>query len=303
MGIKRVIKAPSDPINNEQLSSLSYPVVGSAKLDGFRCVIDKEPKTSSMKPWPNLFVREELSNPIYDGLDGELIVGSPFMTNSTDDVFHRTSGPLRQINGKPDFTFFAFDSWDQGSYTYKERWLDRKIENRGRLVILEQRLLNTPEEVLAYEAEMLNIGYEGCMIRSLTGRYKENRCNFNDKNIFKRKPFTECEAVITGFIEGMQNLNESHVDEMGRNVRSSHAANKVPKGTLGSWELKSELWVNKFTAAMGEGWNDDMKQDLWNHRQEYIGQIATVKYQKYGSRDAPRIPSVIKIRPRWDLDV
>jgi DNA ligase-1 len=300
MKIKKPQKAPSDPISDYDLRNIIYPIVGSPKLDGFRCIVDEGPKTSSMKSWPNEHIRNVLSDPRYHGLDGEIIVGSP----NDPNVFHNTSGPVRRIQGKPDFRFYVFDNWTQGNYSYKERWVDtvNEFADDPVIYVLEQRLLNTPEEVLAYEAEMLRTGFEGAMIRSLSGRYKEGRCSFREMNIFKRKPFVECEAVITGFIEGMQNLNESHVDEMGRNVRSSHAANKVPKGTLGSWELKSDLWPAKFTAAMGEGWNDDMKLDLWNHRQEYIGQIATVKYQKYGSRDAPRIPSVIKIRPNWDLE-
>jgi DNA ligase-1 len=295
--IKKPIKAPSEPITNKQLSALVYPVVGSPKLDGFRCVVDEEPKTSSMKPWPNLFVREELSNPMYHGLDGELLVGAP----NDPNAFHNTSGPLRQIMGKPDFRFYVFDNWINGNYSYKDRWLDNEIEENGRIIVLKQELLISPEEVLAYEANMLKQGYEGAMIRSLHGLYKQGRCSYREMNIFKRKPFVECEAIIVGYKEGMRNLNESHVDEMGRNVRSSHKANKEPKGTLGSWELKSDLWPTSFTAGMGEGWDDGMKLDLWNNRESYIGQIATVKYQKYGSRDAPRIPSVIKIRPTWDV--
>lgn len=297
MSIKKPIKAPSDPIENNQLEYLRYPIVGSPKLDGFRCIVDEEPKTSSMKPWPNLFIREELSKPLYHGLDGEIVVGDPTDPN----MFHNTSGPVRRIGGEPDFRLYVFDNWVGGNYIYKERWLDNLPKAEDRIIVLEQRLLFSPEEVLAYEAEMLSAGYEGAMIRSLQGLYKQGRCSFNDLNIFKRKPFVECEAIITGYKEGMKNLNKSHEDEMGRNVRSSHIANKIPKGTLGSWELKSDLWSAKFTAAMGEGWDDNMKQDLWNHRDEYIGQIATVKYQKFGSRDAPRIPSVIKIRPTWDL--
>jgi hypothetical protein len=69
--IKRPMKAPSKSISNEELSGLKYPVVGSPKLDGFRCVIDHIPLTSSMKPFTNKFIAEELSNPLFHGLDWE----------------------------------------------------------------------------------------------------------------------------------------------------------------------------------------------------------------------------------------
>jgi len=297
MSLKKPQKAPTDPITNEQLKVLRYPIVGSPKLDGFRCVVDEVPKSSQMKIWPNLFVCDELSKPEYQGLDGELIVGEP----NDPNVFNN-SQVLRQIGSKPDFTFYVMDNWIDGGYSYKERWIDRKLQDFGRVVVLEQRLLNTPEEVLGYEAWLLEMGFEGAMIRSLDARYKDNRCTFREMNIFKRKPFVECEAVIVNVIEGRQNLNESKMTETGNMRRSSHAANKIPNGTLGSFELKSKLWPVTFNAGCGEGYTQRMKQELWNRRNELIGQITTVKYQKYGSKDRPRLPSVIKIRPSWDVE-
>lgn len=299
MSIKKPQKAPSDPITNEQLHLLNYPIVGSPKLDGFRCTVDDTPLTSSMKLFPNIFLNEVLSDPMYKGLDGEILVGKP----NDPDAFHNTSGPIRRINGEPDFNFFVFDNWIDGHHTYEQRWFKEKsyYTELPRVMVLEQKLLKSPDEVLAYELEMLSQGYEGAMIRSLHSLYKEGRCSFRDLNIFKRKPFVECEAIVVGFIEGLQNLNESHMDEMGRNVRSSHKANKVPKGTLGSFVLRSKLWKKDFTAGFGEGYDMSHKQYVWNHRQEFLGLTVTIKYQKYGSREAPRIPNVIKIRPLWDL--
>lgn len=300
MSIKRPIKAPSEPITDTQLECLHYPIVGSPKLDGFRCVVDEIPKTSSLKQWPNQFICEELSAPIYHGLDGEIVVGAPTDPN----VYHNTSGPVRRRDGEPDFKFYVFDRWNGGNYNYKERWLDWMETIPGelnRIVVLEQRLLNTPEEVIAYEKELIAIGYEGAMIRAIDGMYKQGRCSFRDLNIFKRKPFDECEATIIECIEGLQNMNELKENELGYMRRSSHKANKVPKGTLGAFRCKSKLWASSFTVGLGEGYTAELKQEIWNRRDEYIGQIATVKYQKYGSRDAPRIPSVIKIRPDWDL--
>ncbi len=297
MSIKRPIKAPSEPITDTQLECLHYPIVGSPKLDGFRCVVKDEPKTSSLKPWPNDFIRSELAYARYHGLDGEIVVGDPTDPNA----YHNTSGPVRRRDGEPDFKFYVFDRWNEPSLNYADRWLDCKLEEDGRIIVLEQRLLNTPEEVLAYEKELLAIGYEGAMIRAIDGMYKQGRCSFRDLNIFKRKPFDECEATIIECIEGLQNMNEPKENELGYMRRSSHKANKVPKGTLGAFRCKSKLWASSFTVGLGEGYTAELKQEIWNRRDEYIGQIATVKYQKYGSRDAPRIPSVIKIRPDWDL--
>ena len=298
MSIKKPIKAPSDPITNDELRRLKYPIVGSPKLDGFRCIVDGEPLTSSMKPWPNRFIRETLSDPKYHGLDGEILVGEP----NGPDPFFATSGPVRRYDGKPDFFFYVFDRWIDGNLSYHDRWIKWSAPKIGRLIVLEQRLLHSPEEVLEYEEEMLNDGFEGAMIRSLDGRYKEGRCSFREMNIFKRKPFVECEAEIIEVIEGLENLNVPKMNETGNMRRSSHKENKRPKGTLGSFKLRSVLWVSSFHASTGEGFTAERKQEIWDHREEYIGQIATVKYQKYGSRDAPRLPNVIKIRPKFDVE-
>ena len=299
MSIKKPMKAPSKPLKDDELYLLPYPVVGSPKLDGFRCIVDGEPKTSSMKIWPNLFTKDYLSKDIFHGLDGELLVGNP----CDPKAFHNTSGALRRIQGHPDFRYYVFDNWVLGSISYKSRWIDKLdlIIQDPRIVVLSQTILSSPEEVISYENEMLNLGYEGAMIRSLTSQYKDNRCSFRDLNIFKRKPFVECEAEIIKIIEGTHNTNEATINETGNMRRSSHQAGMVPNNTFGAFILFSKLWNTTFRSGLGIGYDAIKKQEIWDNRDQYIGQIATVKYQKYGSIDAPRIPNVIKIRPTWDL--
>ena len=303
MPVNRPMKAPTDPITDSELKTLHYPVVGSPKLDGFRCIIDGVPLTSSMKPFTNRFVAEELKKPVYNSLDGEIIVGSPFKENEEDDVFYRTSGPVRRFDGKPDFTFYVFDSWKDGHLTYQKRWIQAPKLKDSRIVVLEQRLLHNSDEVISFEQEMVNLGYEGAMIRSLDGKYKEGRCTLKEMNIFKRKPFEECEAEIIGVEEQMANLNEAVIDSRGLSKRSSHQANLVPKGTLGKFILQSHSFNKSFKAAPGKGFDAKKRQEIWDNKEAFIGQIVTVKYQKYGSIDAPRQPNVIKIRPSWDLQI
>lgn len=56
---------------------LTWPVLGSPKLDGLRCIIkDGMALSRNLKPFRNKFVQEQLST-LPNGLDGELIVGSP----------------------------------------------------------------------------------------------------------------------------------------------------------------------------------------------------------------------------------
>ena len=294
--ISRPMKAPSEPIEDKYLHDINYPMVGSPKLDGYRCIVGDRPYTSTMKKFPNLFVNEVLSDPLYHNLDGELVIGDP----TDPHVFNNSSG-LRKIEGTPDFRFCVFDSLLDRDKSYEYRWLMNQPKEEGRLIVLPQVVLYGPDDVLQFEADMRALGYEGAMIRSLMGRYKEGRCTYREMNMFKRKPFAEIEGVIIGCVEAMENLNEPTLDERGLTKRSKCKDNLVPKGTLGSLWIKAPKWEQLFTAALGKGYDDNDKQRVWDNRAIMPGTVATVKYQAYGSIDRPRIPSVIKFRPPWDL--
>ncbi len=286
MLITRPLKAPTDPIQDTQLSELTYPLAGSPKLDGFRCVIDGEAKTSSMKLQPNPFVRSELSHLDLQGLDGELIVGSP----SDPDIFNKSTGPLRRQHGEPDFTFYVFDNCKYIYQNYAERWClaPKELYSHPRVEILSQTYLYDPEEVIAYTNDCIARGFEGAMIRSLSGLYKQGRATAKEQNIFKRKFKTDAEATIIGFNEKLINLNPAKIDELGLQKRSSHKSGKFPAGTLGSFILYSPKWKAPFNCRGRI--NDALAQEIWDNQSNYLGKTVTYKYYQYGSIDAPRQP-------------
>lgn len=272
--------------------TLKYPVIVSPKLDGFRCLVaEGRTFTSSMKEMPNRFVQQELAHPMFDYLDGELIVGDP----THPDVFYHTSGPLRRVDGEPDFKFYAFDDFLYPNDPFTVRWSRICGRNHQRLVILEQVLCQNSDQVFQYERKCLADGYEGVMIRLPNGVYKSGRCTYNEMNMFKRKPFVLCIAEIKGFVEAMTNLNEQEEDELGLMKRSKRKENLEPKGTLGSLLLRCDLWESTFTARLGKGYTAMDNQILWDSREHFYGMKVVVKYQKHGSKDAPRIPSVIQV--------
>ncbi|BCS53316.1 hypothetical protein [Geobacter sp. SVR] len=299
----RPMKAPTEAITDEQLESLSYPVYGSPKLDGFRAVIQGGTVlTSSLKPLPNEFVQTTLGIPELEGLDGELIVGSPYSTGPEDDVFNRTSGPLRRSHGEPDFTFYVFDTFYKPEWPYRDRNPQAHVlKQNGVLKALPQVLLHTPSDVLTYESTMLEQGYEGIILRSPNAPYKFGRCTAKEAYIFKRKPFADCEAEIIGFEEQEENLNEKVTSELGTSKRSSHKENKRPKGTLGKLILRCDKWEKSFACGTWKGLTAEARQKLWDTRESLIGKIVTFKYQPYGSIEAPRLPIIKGFRDKWDM--
>lgn len=290
--IKKPMKAPSKAISDDDLKLLSYPVYGSPKLDGFRCITNNAAYTSSMKLIQNRYVQSILSD--YSGYDGEIIVGNPNDLNA----FANTTGAVRRFDGEPDFKYYVFDRWDLNKpYSERLKWL---VEDNF-LRVIKQIILNSPEDVIKYTNWCVNNKYEGAMVRSLNGVYKEGRCTFRELNIFKRKPIEDDEAVIIGFEEQMENTNIAFVNELGNTTRSSHKENKVGKGTLGAFIVRSKKWKDDFKIGTGEGLTDELRAEIWANRGKYLGELITYKYQAYGSINAPRQPIMKGFRDKSDM--
>jgi DNA ligase-1 len=300
--IKKPQKAPTDSITDAELVELfkkhSY-VLGSPKLDGYRCVCEDGAFTSSMKPITNKHIQSCLSGSAYNGLDGEICVGLP----NDPNVFNNTTGAVRRTSGKPDFKLYVFDCFNSPKLGYELRTkFTRDIcKSLAHVVWIKQRKLFSPEEVIAYEDEMAKAGYEGAMVRLPNAPYKPNRTTLLEENIFKRKPFDDDECVIIGFEEQQQNNNPQTINEKGESTRSNHKENKTGKGTLGAFICTSKLWKVEFKIATGEGLSNALRQEIWDDQPGYLGETIKYKYQRYGSIYAPRIPTYLGFRDPDDM--
>lgn len=304
--IKRPMKAPSVSISDKELQELHYPVFCSPKLDGIRAMCTgTQILTSSLKPVTNKYIQRIMSDSKYAGLDGELIVGLPYNESPEDDVFNRTTGAVRRFEGEPNFKLWAFDNFCNKTHSYKQRWLDDIDRNPYSSFVekVEQKQCLTPGQVLQYEKDCLEKGYEGIMIRSMYSPYKEGRCTFREESIFKRKLVEDDEAIIVGFEEQMENLNEKTTNELGLSTRSSSKDNLRSKGTLGAFILRSSLWEGTFNCGTIKGGTIAMRQTIWDNPNAYMGKIVTYKYQKYGSIDKPRQPIVKGFRDENDMSI
>jgi DNA ligase-1 len=282
------------PITDEQLEQIQYPVCGSPKYDGIRALCTGESVlSSSLKPLGNQYIQECLSYTDYAGLDGELIVSSPTAKDEfgMSTVFNTTTGAVRRADGKPNFLFYIFDDFSHPGISYEDRWLKCKDSiDMPYVVIAEQRILTCPQDVIDFDIEMCELGYEGAMIRRPGAPYKEGRATFKEEIGFKRKPVLDDEAIIIGFEEANENCNEKTTNELGTSKRSSHKENLVPKGTLGAFILKSDKWKEPFNCGTGLGLTEKIRQEIWDNQDKWLGKLVTYKYQGYGSLDKPRQP-------------
>lgn len=92
--------------------------------------------------------------------------------------------------------------------------------------------------------------------------------------------------------------NEATISETGRTKRSSAKAGKTGRGDLGALVLR---WKNGAVFNCGAGFDDGTRREIWQHRSEYLGQLAKFKYFEIGSGDVPVLPVYLGIRDRRDL--
>ena len=85
---------------------VKFPVLASPKIDGIRAIVrDGMLMTQSLKPVPNKFIQSSVNWADYEGLDGELVVGSPTDAN----VMQATQSGVMSEEGEPDWHYWCFD--------------------------------------------------------------------------------------------------------------------------------------------------------------------------------------------------
>ncbi len=281
----------------ENMKDIKYPVYASPKLDGVRCLVTKEGKlvSRSLKPIPNKYVNKLFGRREYAGLDGELISGSP----TAKDVYRRTVGDVRRADGEPDVTLFVFDEWNrQRPFRDAVDALDGMYHETP-VLSLPQHLIKDEKELLKYEQDTLDLGYEGLILRDPDGLYKFGRSTMKEQGMMKLKRFVDGEAEILEVIEEMHNGNEAKKNELGRTARSSAKAGKVPTGRAGGLSVRDAKSGVEFT--IGTGMDDADKKFFWKHRDATVGKLVKYKSFLIGVKDKPRFPVYLGPREKWDL--
>jgi len=285
-----------------QTKNIQYPVYATPKLDGIRGVIvDGQLRSRSLKPIPNPFVSKRFSLKKYEGLDGELILGSP----TAKDVYRVTNSACSRHEGKPDVKFYVFDYHDMPGVEYAHRQVHIKTYVKSddtNIVIVGGELIHTEKELLEYEENTLNEGYEGLILRGPESEYKYGRSTLKEGGMLKLKRFTDGEAYVIDIEEEMENTNEAKRNELGRTQRSSAKSGLVGKGRAGTLVVVDCKTNIQF--RIGSGLDDKDAAWFWKHREDIINDGGyIVKYKSFliGVKDLPRHPVYLGGRESWDM--
>lgn len=237
--------------------------------------------SKSLKPIANLHIREFIERVCPERLDGEIISGPP---NLSQETYNNTFRAVSTIKGEPEFKLYVFDYADENSGTTEERLktLAAITKDLPNVVLVEQVVVNSMQEVEDLYQKFLEEGYEGMILRSPDGRYKYGRCTAKERTQVKLKPEEDFDAEVLDLYEAMHNGNEAVTNALGEPERSTHAENLTGKDMLGGLVVK-DLETGVLTRVAAGKMKHEERVRVWK---EYLADpkgFVKDKYIKYRS--------------------
>ena len=279
---------------------VSYPCYTSPKLDGIRCIIDKDGmwsrKGKEFVAIPH--IRKELQ-PLFDK-HPDLILDGELYNHSLREDFDSISGIVKRKNVTPAdlaeaakiMEYWVFDikagpsvdattTFENRYHIYRGLLMEEVVGAHGRgwkekfpsVKAVQQFIVKDAPGVVKSCKQFIKGGFEGGMIRNANAPYIVGRT----VNLLKYKEFIDDEFEIVDITEGAGNRSGM----MGRIFMKT--GKNHPQGAGHVFKASAEGSHTFFTK-------------LWEKRADYIGQCATVKFQNWTPRGVPRFGTVIAIR-------
>jgi DNA ligase-1 len=262
----------------DRKDKIEYPIFSQPKLDGIRCIVNKDGMWSrNGKPIISApHIRQSL-----DGLfekypdlvfDGELyadkfandfnsIVSLVKKTKPTDKDLKESKKNIQYWIYDLPSEFGLFEARSQSLYDLFMEW----SYFNAHCMLVDTDVCKSEKEVMEYYENYVNEGYEGQMLR-LNSIYENKR----SKNLLKHKSFVDEEYTILDIVEGEGNRTGT----AGYFVFETADGKPFKSNVKGTWEETAEMLKNK---------------------KKLIGKEATVKYFNLTPDGIPRFPYVINI--------
>lgn len=286
-------------------SKLVYPIIATPKIDGVRGIhLYGRPAFTgrSLKPFGNSLVSNVFTN--LEGIDGELTYG-PI---TASDVC-RTTTSVVNTHDDTRANSLILNAFDYITpTTVKLGYLERYAAlqeflayiNRQNIHLVPYTTIHSLDELLSYESSILAQGYEGVILRSPNGLYKNGRTTVKEGTYLRIKRFIQEDAVVLSLTEAMENANEAVTNALGRTERSTHQSNLIPKGMLGSLVCRDIKSGAEITVGSGE-LSHELRTYYWNNPDQLVGRTISYKFFPKGVKDKPRFPTFVAVRPEEDL--
>ena len=283
----------------------SKGILAMPKIDGVRGLhLYGKPSLTgrSLKPFGNKLVPLVFSN--LEGIDGELTYG-----DSTASDLCRTTTSV--VNTHDDdrahslvlnaFDYITPDTVHLGYLARYEALQQLLLTNYNTNVrLIPYQVISSLAELLAYEANCLQQGYEGVILRSPDGIYKNGRTTLREGTYLRIKRFTQEDAIVLSLVEAMENTNEAVINELGNTERSFHQDNLVPKSMIGSLICKDIKSGQTITVGPGK-LDHSLRKYYWDNPSELVGKTISYKFFPVGIKDKLRFATYVCTRDDSDL--
>lgn len=297
---------PTKACDVQDTATLKYPLLSSIKYDGcYALNIDGKLLGRSLKPFKNKFITQELSKPLYEGFCGELCEVDTDISLARQDLCRNTTSRVNTIEKEWNYKWMLFDyshpdvihlGYADRMDALKQKIYDLKLDN---IEIVELIPIYGSEQADELYQEYLDAGYEGLILRSPDGAWKNGRSTIKEQIFMRMKPQSDAEAVVVGVVEALENNNVAVINELGYSERSSHQDNKVGKGMVGSFLCIDLLSEREITVSAGK-LTHEQRVEYFNTPP--LHQVVKYRSMKYGVKEAPRFARFYSFRAPEDLD-
>ena len=280
MNVKSINKAIPNLIPKHEImlaskfeGKLKGKVSMSLKMDGIRCsaLVDNDGNIQFLsRQGHKILGLNEITNAIEKlGLKGYFIDGELIKINTdniaSDDNFRLTT---KIVNSKSDdkrgLEFVVFDITPIEDYyngksnlPYEQRLelMNELIGDGNKFVRLVEKfgITDNIEEVYQKLNEVVADGKEGLILNTLSGVYSFGK---RPKDILKVKAFSDADVLVVDILEGEGRL----------------------EGKLGKVKVQFKYEGKVYTSFVGSGFNDAEREYYWEHKDELINKVITIKY-------------------------
>lgn len=259
--------------------NINYPAIVQRKFDGVRCLAvlnsDGSVKLLSRKgkEYPHL---QHIKADVWENNDDTNIVLDGELYSDTL-TFQQLVGLVKRVTLKPgndqqmyEVSLRVYDCVDlnnEADFTDRYQTITNITNGAKYLSLVENVRVDNEEEIHAAQARFVEEGYEGAMVRNLTGAYAIGK---RSANLQKVKTFLDGEYPIVGFTQGTGGETGCVIWECSTSDGQTFRVR--PRGT-----------------------QEDRKV-LFENGSDYVGQQLTVRYQELTDDGVPRFPVGIAIR-------
>ena len=259
--------------------NINYPAIVQRKFDGVRClaVLNSDGTVTLMSRKGKEFahLNHIKSDVAANNSNTNLVIDGELYSDTL--TFQELVGLVKRVTLKPgndeqmlEVSLRVYDCVElnnEADFTDRYLTITNLTDGAEYLSLVENVRVSTESEIHAAQARFVEEGYEGAMVRNLTGAYAIGK---RSANLQKVKTFLDGEYPIVGFTQGT------------------------------GGETGCVIWIcetpdGKRFRVRPRGTQEE-RRVLFQNGEEYIGKMLTVRYQELTDDGVPRFPVGIAIR-------